>query len=253
MKLHHHRKETLATGAFDGGKITEIKPIGFPGEGGPIDRVGPLFYWSWATAPNGGVIGMHPHRGFEIMSYVIDGELGHFDTLGTRSHVPAGGAQVMLTGSGVSHEEHMNGTPTVFFQIWFEPDMRDALRRPPSYQEVLPEHFTVAESPGVRAKEVLGGSSPIDLTVPARMWDVKLDPSAEWSAGLGADKGAILLGVEGSGTAGAAGESLPLRAGEMIVVESDGGSLRLQAGRDGAFRAVLLEVDAQVHYPLYAK
>ena len=38
------------SGSFDGGKITEIKPIGFPGEGSARTRIGPLFYWAWATA-----------------------------------------------------------------------------------------------------------------------------------------------------------------------------------------------------------
>lgn len=254
MKLHHHPKSALATGSFDGGKITEIKPIGFPGEGGPIKRLGPLFYWSWATAPNGGVIGMHPHRGFEIMSYVIAGELGHFDSLGTQSHVPEGGAQVMLTGSGVSHEEHMNGTPTVFFQIWFEPDMQSALRRPAAYQEVQPDAFPVGRHPGVTVKEVLGGGSPIRLTVPARMWDVHLEPGHEWSLAAAEGSGVLLVGVSGSGTVTAAGEEVPLHREEMVVASGAGGNtIKLAAGEAEGMRVALIEVPADVPYPLYSK
>ena len=94
-----------ASGEFDGGRITEIKPIGFSGDGSAVDRVGPLFYWAWASSMESAKIGLHPHRGFEIISYVLSGEVGHGDTLGNATRVASGGAQVMQTGSGVSHEE----------------------------------------------------------------------------------------------------------------------------------------------------
>ena len=62
-------------GAFDGGRITEFKPIGFPGDGAEVKRVGPLFYWAWASAHTPSKIGLHPHKAFEIMSYVLEGEI----------------------------------------------------------------------------------------------------------------------------------------------------------------------------------
>ena len=77
-----YQPDQQGTGVFDGGRITEIKP--------------------------------NPHRAFEIMSYVLAGEIGHYDTLGTRSRVKRGGAQVMQTGSGVSHEEEMFSGDTQF-------------------------------------------------------------------------------------------------------------------------------------------
>ena len=43
-----------AVGAFDGGKITEQKPIGFSGEGSVVKRLGPLFYWAWGAFQGGG-------------------------------------------------------------------------------------------------------------------------------------------------------------------------------------------------------
>ena len=54
--------ERQGSGAFDGGRITEIKPIPFPQESGGSRRIGPLLYWAWATAHGDGVIGMHPTR-----------------------------------------------------------------------------------------------------------------------------------------------------------------------------------------------
>ena len=42
--------EAQGMGQFDGGRITEIKPIGFPHEGPTMENLGPLFYWAWASA-----------------------------------------------------------------------------------------------------------------------------------------------------------------------------------------------------------
>ena len=104
-------------GEFDGGKIREQKPIGFPGEGSEVKRIGSLFYWAWAKAEDAGYIPLHPHQGFEIITYVINGKAEHGDSLGTRSVVGAGGIQVMQTGSAVSHEEGFVGPNMQGFQI----------------------------------------------------------------------------------------------------------------------------------------
>ena len=53
--------EAQGMGQFDGGRITEIKPIGFPHEGPTMENLGPLFYWAWASAKGYGKIALHPH------------------------------------------------------------------------------------------------------------------------------------------------------------------------------------------------
>ncbi len=99
--------ESQGMGQFDGGRITEIKPVGFPHEGPALKNLGSLFYWAWASANGYGKIALHPHQGFEIMSYALEGEIGHYDTLGNRSRVQA--------GSGISHEEETVGEFNDFF------------------------------------------------------------------------------------------------------------------------------------------
>jgi len=130
------------TGSFDGGRITEIKPIGFAGDGASVVRIGPLFYWAWASTKGPAKIALHPHRGFEIASYVLSGELGHSDTGGHESRVGKGGVHVMQTGSGISHEEQTFES-TEFFQIWFEPDLREAITQPPTYNEASDSELPV--------------------------------------------------------------------------------------------------------------
>ena len=68
LDIQIYPPEAQAVGQFDGGRITEIKPIGFPQDGPAPRHLGPLFYWAWATAKGYGKIALHPHQAFEIMS-----------------------------------------------------------------------------------------------------------------------------------------------------------------------------------------
>ena len=79
---------------------------------------------------------MHPHRDMEIISYVLEGQLEHADTMGNRSIIGPGEVQVISGGTGFAHSEH-NPSPTDavhFLQIWIVPS-RDKLGLPPIYNE----------------------------------------------------------------------------------------------------------------------
>jgi redox-sensitive bicupin YhaK (pirin superfamily) len=71
----------------------------------------------------GGGFGMHPHRDMEIITYVLDGELEHQDSVGNRGVIRPGEVQVMSAGKGIRHAEK-NASPTNklhLLQIWIEP------------------------------------------------------------------------------------------------------------------------------------
>jgi redox-sensitive bicupin YhaK (pirin superfamily) len=95
------------------------------------------------VAPGQG-FGTHSHRNMEIISYVLEGELAHQDSIGTGSTIRPGDVQRMSAGSGVRHSEFnaSQAKPVHFLQIWIQPNVSDI---PPSYEE---KRFEAAEKRG---------------------------------------------------------------------------------------------------------
>ena len=95
------------------------------------------------VAPKGG-FPTHPHRDMEIVTYILEGELAHQDSMGNGSVIRVGDVQRMSAGTGIRHSE-FNGsgnTPVHLLQIWIEPD---EMGLTPSYEQ---KHFTQAEKQG---------------------------------------------------------------------------------------------------------
>jgi redox-sensitive bicupin YhaK (pirin superfamily) len=157
--IKHYPFSNQAYGEFNGGDIIENKPIGFPQDGGELKPYSNIFYWAHASAKKDSVIGLHPHRGFEIMSIVIEGSIQHYDTL-LKRWIPLekGDVQLIQSGSGISHAEAMKSESKIF-QIWFNPDLRKTLGEAAKYIDVksndLPknDNFTT----------IVGENSPIHL------------------------------------------------------------------------------------------
>ncbi len=92
----------------------------------------------------GSGFGMHGHRDMEIITYVLDGELAHKDSMGNGSVIRPGDVQRMSAGTGVKHSEfnHAQGKQTHLLQIWIEPNVRGIS---PGYEE---KHFSTQEKRG---------------------------------------------------------------------------------------------------------
>lgn len=105
----------------------------------------------------------HPHRGMEILTWVLDGELAHKDSMGHASSLGAGGIQLMSAGTGVTHSEFnaQDDAPVHFLQVWITPR---EVGTAPRYQEALPDpatragRFTALATPDGRGDSLVIGA-----------------------------------------------------------------------------------------------
>jgi len=159
MSLQIIPKAEQAYGQFNGGQIVENKPIGFPQDGGKIRPYSNLFYWAYAEAIEESTIGLHPHQGFEIMSFVLRGTIRHYDTkLKEWRELHQGDAQIIRAGNGISHAEHMY-KDAVMFQIWVDPNLDQTLQQAASYSDYKSEDFPKTEVEGRSIKTYVGANS----------------------------------------------------------------------------------------------
>lgn len=129
----------------------------------------------------------HPHRGFETISYLVDGAMEHQDSLGNRMAMGSGEVQWMTAGSGILHAEFIgkelkqNGGLLHGFQIWVNLP-RQYKMIAPAYQQYKAGEFPVVQLPQAKVK-VLAGSyngnaSPIRTKSPLFLFHIELEPGA---------------------------------------------------------------------------
>lgn len=180
------------SGAFNGGEIVENKPIGFPRDNSSLRPYSSLFYWAHAKAVSDSTIGLHPHQGFEICSFVLQGQIRHYDTkLQEWRPLQAGDVQIIRAGNGISHSEWM-GKGSEMFQIWFDPGLEKTLYQPASYDDYRAGDFPAETLENGRVTTLAGPGSPFRMDTPGvairrielngGRWSMPANPASVYSA-----------------------------------------------------------------------
>jgi redox-sensitive bicupin YhaK (pirin superfamily) len=199
-----------------------------------IDEMGPVDY-----AP-GEAVGApdHPHRGFETVTYVLEGEVVHEDSAGHCGVIKPGGVQWMTAGAGIVHSETPSagvletGGRAHGFQIWVNLPARLKMTRP-RYQELASEQIpSAATADGlarvkVIAGEALGARAAIDTLTPIVYQDWALEPGADVTVPLAAEQRALVYVFAGEARVGDAGTAV--NDGQLAVLGA-GEAVRLRAG-----------------------
>jgi redox-sensitive bicupin YhaK (pirin superfamily) len=169
-----------------------------------LDEMGPVDY-----AP-GQAVGApdHPHRGFETVTYLLDGEFEHEDSAGNRGSLAAGDIQWMTAGRGVVHSEmpsarvRRDGGRVHGFQVWVNLPARDKMM-PPRYQDVAARELPVARSDDGRASvkviagTALGVAARVQTRTPILYFDVTLQPGGQVDLDVPADFNVAVYVFEG--------------------------------------------------------
>jgi len=187
-------------------------------------QVGPLRVINEDRVAAGQGFGTHGHRDMEIISYVLDGELAHKDSMGNGSTIRPGDVQRMSAGSGVRHSEFNPSStqPVHFLQIWIQPNAQGI---EPSYEE---KRFSVQEKRGrlriIASPDQAEGSVLIHQD--ARVYAGLFDGSE--SATLNVEPGRTLYVHVARGTVTANGTVL--NGGDAVTL-TDTEKLELQHGQ----------------------
>lgn len=181
---------------------------------------GPLRVINEDRVAAGAGFGTHGHRDMEIISYVLDGELAHKDSMGTGSVIRPGDVQRMSAGKGVRHSEfnHSKDGQTHFLQIWIQPNVTGI---PPSYEE---KNFSEAEK---RGKLCLiaspdGADGSVRIHQDAKLYVGLFDGDEKANLSIATGRLAYIHvargNVEVNGTALKAGDAAKLRDVDVITI-----------------------------------
>lgn len=209
-----------------------------------LDEMGPVVYGPGEAigAPD------HPHRGFETVTYMLDGAMEHRDSTGAVGVIRPGAVQWMTAGAGVVHSEmptedlRRRGGRSHGFQIWVNLPAADKMT-PPKYQGFEADEFTRADLPGggvlrVLAGTVAGQTGPVRTTIPITYAHATLAPgdTVDWTVANG--ETALVHVFDGAATVNATDAT----SGQLVVLERSSGIVRVSVseGADEGADVLLL-------------
>lgn len=185
-------------------------------------------------------VGQHPHRGFETVSIVFDGEVSHHDSMGVGGTIGPGDVQWMTAGAGIIHEEYHSdnyartGGPFEMIQLWVNLPARLKMT-PPAYQGITRAEIPLLQLPNEAGTlRVIAGqygevAGAVRTFTPINLWDMRLNAGGRVSLTLPAGYTTALFVIHG---AVRLGDAHVIRPAELAVMQREGDTLVLEADQD---------------------
>jgi hypothetical protein len=198
-------------------------------------------------------VGQHPHRGFETVTIVYEGEVAHRDSTGKGGTIGPGDVQWMTAASGILHEEFHSSAFTRsggnfrVAQLWVNLPAKDKMAAP-GYQALLNTDIPSVTLPGARVRVIAGDfqgtRGPARSFTPINLWDVKMDKGASLRLELPDGHNAVLAVL--SGAVSVNGEKSVSDA-QVVLLDPAGTQIQLDAVDD----AMLLVMTGEpIHEPI---
>jgi redox-sensitive bicupin YhaK (pirin superfamily) len=215
------------------GKIQALSPFLM------LDYAGPT-YFQPATRPRG--VGEHPHRGFETVTIVYQGEVEHRDSSGGGGKIGPGDVQWMTAAAGILHDEFHSreftraGGTLEMVQLWVNLPAKYKMA-PPRYQSLLGKDIPSVELPGragivrVIAGEFGGRKGPARTFTTMDVWDVRLNQGGVAELPIGEGKTLALVVLHGTILVNG---SEVVREAQMITFDRQGTDVSIEANTDSA-------------------
>ena len=185
-------------------------------------------------------VGPHPHRGFETVTIVYEGEVAHRDSSGGGGVIGPGDVQWMTAGAGIVHDEFHSeafaraGGPMQMVQLWVNLPAKDKMTLP-GYQSIVAKDIPTVDLPdGAGAARIIAGRfgetrGPARTFTPMNVWDVRLKAGAQASLPLPAGHTAMVVVLSGRV---AAGDDQTAGAAQVLLLDREGEGALLTASAD---------------------
>ena len=202
-----------------------------------LDYAGPHYFDP--TEDRRGV-GQHPHRGFETVTIVYDGEVEHKDSAGNGGVIGPGDVQWMTAASGILHEEYhaqafaKTGGPFRMVQLWVNLPAKDKMA-PGGYQGITADQIptvTLADNAGtarIIAGDLNGTKGPARTFTPVNVWDVRLNRDSDVTFDLPKGHTSMLVVLNGRIIVNGGEDA---QEAEMLLLSREGGKVSIHADAD---------------------
>ena len=178
----------------------------------------------------------HPHRGIETITYLIQGDIEHGDSLGNTGSILDGECQWMTAGSGIIHQEMPKASERMLgVQLWLNLPAADKMTAP-MYHGITQGEMPVVDEEKARVRVIAGtyketaGARAGDFVKPLLL-DVELNAGAEWTLQTDPDASLFIYIFQGEGAVGAVEETAI--AAKQAVLFSEGALLQVKAATAG--------------------